>query len=186
MMGFQSCSLSRARLPSTRSSKPSLSSVWKSTAPRLSSENSLAGGGLTLSSASSMDCLWRLLRRPITTPFEGFKTQRPNLVEKPVLDHPTTAMWFDTAAFQPAPQFTIGTSSRNPVRAPGARDLDLALVKRTRLTESVNMEFRSEFFNFTNMPPLGAPAVVLGDTRFGTIISAEDPRVLQFAMTVTF
>jgi hypothetical protein len=64
--------------------------------------------------------------------------------------------------------------------------MDLALVKQTRLTESVNMEFRSEFFNFTNTPPLNAPAVVLGNAGFGSITSAGDPRVIQFAMKVTF
>jgi hypothetical protein len=118
--------------------------------------------------------------------FAGFGVQRPNLVGNPVLDNPSTAMWFNTAAFQTAPQFTIGTSSRNPVRAPGVRNMDLALVKQTRLTESVNMEFRSEFFNFTNTPPLNAPAVVLGNAGFGSITSAGDPRVIQFAMKVTF
>ena len=118
--------------------------------------------------------------------FAGFGTQRPNLAGNPVLDNPTTAMWFNTAAFQTAPQFTIGTSSRNPVRAPGVRNMDLALIKQTRLTESVNMEFRSEFFNFTNTPPLNAPAVVLGNAGFGSITSAGDPRVVQFAMKVTF
>ena len=118
--------------------------------------------------------------------FAGFGVQRPNLVGNPVLNNPSTAMWFNTAAFQTAPQFTIGTSSRNPVRAPGVRNMDLALVKQTRLTESVNMEFRSEFFNFTNTPPLNAPAVVLGNAGFGSITSAGDPRVIQFAMKVTF
>jgi hypothetical protein len=118
--------------------------------------------------------------------FAGFGVQRPNLVGNPVLDNPSTAMWFNTAAFQAAPQFTIGTSSRNPVRAPGVRNMDLALVKQTRLTESVNMEFSSEFFNFTNTPPLNAPAVVLGNAGFGSITSAGDPRVIQFAMKVTF
>jgi len=118
--------------------------------------------------------------------FAGFGVQRPNLVGNPVPNNPSTAMWFNTAAFQAAPQFTIGTSSRNPVRAPGVRNMDLALVKQTRLTESVNMEFRSEFFNFTNTPPLNAPAVVLGNAGFGSITSAGDPRVIQFAMKVTF
>lgn len=118
--------------------------------------------------------------------FAGFSVQRPNRVGNPVLDHPTTAMWFDTAAFQAAPQFTLGTASRNPVRAPGVRNLDLALVKQTRLTESVKVDFRAEFFNFTNTPPLGAPAVVFGNAGFGSITSAGDPRVIQFGMKVAF
>ncbi len=118
--------------------------------------------------------------------FAGFSVQRPNLVANPKLDNPTTAMWFNTAAFQTAPQFTLGTASRNPVRAPGVRNMDLALVKQTNLREAVNMEFRAEVFNFTNTPPLGSPAVVLGNAGFGSITSAGDPRVIQFAMKVTF
>jgi hypothetical protein len=118
--------------------------------------------------------------------FAGFGVQRPNLVGNPVLDNPGTAMWFNTAAFQAAPQFTLGTSSRNPVRGPGYRNMDLAFIKLTKLAERVNMEFRAEFFNFTNTPPLNAPAVVLGNAGFGSITSAGDPRVMQFAMKVTF
>ena len=64
--------------------------------------------------------------------------------------------------------------------------MDLSLIKMTGLQERVNMEFRAEFFNFTNTPPLGAPAVVLGNAGFGTIISAGDPRVIQFGMKLTF
>jgi hypothetical protein len=118
--------------------------------------------------------------------FAGFSVQRPNRLRNPALDHRTTAMWFDTSAFQTAPQFALGNSSRNPVRAPGVRDMDLALVKQTKLAESVNMDFRAEFFNFTNTPPLSAPAVVLGNAGFGTITSAGDPRVVQFGMKISF
>jgi hypothetical protein len=118
--------------------------------------------------------------------FAGFGVQRPNLVGDPVLDNPSTAMWFNTAAFQAAPQFAIGTSSRNPVRGPGVRNMDLALIKNTKMQERVNMEFRAEFFNFTNTPPLNAPAIVLGNAGFGSITSAGDPRVMQFAMKFTF
>jgi hypothetical protein len=118
--------------------------------------------------------------------FAGFGIQRPDRVGNPVLDNPSTAMWFDTAAFQTAPQFTIGTSTRNPVRGPGVRNMDLALVRQTKLQENVNMEFRAEFFNFTNTPLLSAPAVVLGNAGFGSITSAGDPRVIQCAMKLTF
>src|SRR6185369_14079246 len=49
--------------------------------------------------------------------FAGFGIQRPNRVADPNLpaDQQTTARYFNTAAFTPAPQFAIGNSSRNPV-----------------------------------------------------------------------
>ena len=120
--------------------------------------------------------------------FGGFGTQRPNRVADPTLPHgdQTAAAWFDTAAFQQAAQFTIGTSSRNPVRGPGYRNLDLAILKRTFLTETINLEFRTEIYNTTNTPPLGNPNVVFNSAGFGSITSAGDPRVIQFGAKLNF
>src|SRR4029077_13848021 len=63
--------------------------------------------------------------------FAGFGTLRPNLVGDPTLpaDERSPSRWFDTSAFSAAPVFTIGSSSRNPVRGPGYRNLDLALMR---------------------------------------------------------
>jgi hypothetical protein len=85
-----------------------------------------------------------------------------------------------------APQFTIGNSSRNPVRGPQYRNADVAIIKRTYFGENRNIEFRAEAFNVTNTPPLGAPATVADAAGFGSITSAGDPRVLQFGLKVNF
>jgi hypothetical protein len=116
--------------------------------------------------------------------FAGFGTQRPNRIADPTLPGMTrtTERFFDTAAFTVAPQFSIGNSSRNPVRGPGYKNFDLAIIKRTNLTETANIEFRTEFFNLTNTPPLGNPNIVLGSAGFGSITSAGDPRVVQFGL----
>ena len=120
--------------------------------------------------------------------FAGFGTQRPNRVAEPTLPHGrrTTAAWFNTAAFQQAAMFTLGSSSRNPVRGPGYRNFDLAILKRTFLTETINLEFRAEIFNLTNTPPLGSPNVVFNSSGFGSITSAGDPRVIQFGAKLNF
>jgi hypothetical protein len=120
--------------------------------------------------------------------FAGFGTQRPNLIGDPTLpsDDRTVARWFDTSAFATAPQFTLGTSSRNPVRGPGFRNLDLALVRRVFLPSNTSLEIRAEVFNVTNTPPLGAPNGVFGSAAFGTITTAGDPRVVQLALKLTF
>ena len=120
--------------------------------------------------------------------FAGFGTQRPNLIGQANLSNnqQTTARWFNTDAFSIAPQFTLGTASRNPVRGPGLHNLDLALVKQTALTERLMIEFRAEVFNFTNTPPLGNPNTVLGSPGFGSITSAGDPRVIQFGLKLNF
>ncbi|MBS1808931.1 MAG: hypothetical protein JST84_12280 [Acidobacteria bacterium] len=80
----------------------------------------------------------------------------------------------------------LGTSSRNPVRGPGFRNFDLALLKRIRIHETKQLEFRAEAFNVTNTPPLGNPNAVLGAPGFGSITSAGDPRVFQFALKFGF
>ncbi len=121
--------------------------------------------------------------------FAGFGIQRPNRVADPRLpsSERSTARWFDTHAFQVAPQFTLGDSSRNPVRGPGYQDVDLALVKRTPIGGGrTAVELRVEAFNLTNTPPLGAPNGVLGAPGFGSITTAGDPRVVQLGVKVLF
>lgn len=120
--------------------------------------------------------------------FAGFGTQRPNLIADPTLSvaQRGTARFFNTAAFSVAPQFTLGTSSRNPVRGASYHNADLAFIKRIPLRERLNLELRAEVFNLTNTPPLNAPNVVLGTPGFGTITAAGDPRVMQGALKLIF
>ena len=120
--------------------------------------------------------------------FAGFGTQRPNLTGDPTIpaDQRSVSRWFNTSAFTTAPQFTIGTSSRNPVRGPDYRNLDVALIRRVPLPAGKALEVRAEVFNLTNTPPFGAPNGVFGSAAFGTITSAGDPRVVQLAIKFIF
>jgi hypothetical protein len=56
----------------------------------------------------------------------------------------------------PAP--TYGTLQRNAFRGPGRVNFDLALEKRTNLTERVELNFRAEFFNDLNHTEWQTPA----------------------------
>ena len=109
--------------------------------------------------------------------FAGFGTQRPNLIGDPALpdSERSVSRWFNTAAFAAAPQFTIGSSSRNPIRGPGYRNLDLALIRRVALPRQAGLEVRAEVFNATNTPPLGAPNTTVGSAAFGTITTPRTP-----------
>jgi hypothetical protein len=120
--------------------------------------------------------------------FAGFGVQRPILVSNPTLpaDQRTAAHWFDTNAFAITPQFQIGNASRNPVRGPSYRDVDLAFIRRVPLQATRAIEARVEIFNLFNTVLLNAPAAVLGAANFGTITSALDGRVVQLAVKFLF
>ncbi len=117
----------------------------------------------------------------------GFAVQRPNRISNPnQLDGRSVAKYFNTAAFTAAPQFVIGTSSRNPVRGPGLQNADLMIGKTFRISERLNLEFRAEAFNVSNTPPLNDPNGSFGSAAFGTIASAGNPRDFEFVVKVHF
>jgi hypothetical protein len=120
--------------------------------------------------------------------FAGFGIQRPNLIADPNLssDEQTTSRYFNTAAFTQAPQFKIGTASRNPVTGPGYRTADVMVGKILTITERFRTEFRAEAFNITNTPPLGNPNGSFGNAAFGSITTALDPRVFEFVLKLHF
>jgi outer membrane receptor protein involved in Fe transport len=120
--------------------------------------------------------------------FAGFGTQRPNLVGDPTLpaDQRNSDHWFNTSAFEIAPQFTLGTASRNPVRGPSYQNVDLAISRRIPLPRRGIVELRFEVFNLLNTVQFGAPLAVAGNANFGTIITAFDPRVIQLAIKIQF
>ena len=120
--------------------------------------------------------------------FAGFGVLRPNLVGDPTLpaDQQTAAHWFNTAAFKTPDPFTLGNASRNPVRGPSYRDVDVAVVRRVPIHSGDAIELRAEVFNLLNTVNLGPPAGVNGTGNFGTITTALDPRVVQLAVKYLF
>jgi hypothetical protein len=112
----------------------------------------------------------------------GFGVQRPNRVADPnEFAGRSAAEWFRTGAFTQAPQFTVGNSSRNPVRGPGLQNADLMVAKTFRW-----VELRAETFNVSNTPPLSDPNGSFGSAGFGSITSAGNPRVFEFAARLKF
>jgi hypothetical protein len=117
----------------------------------------------------------------------GYAVQRPNRVKDPnSFEGRSATEWFDVSAFTLAPQFTLGTSSRDPVRGPGLQQADLMIGKTFRLTERASLEFRAEAFNISNTPGLNDPNGSFGSAAFGAITSAGDPRDFEFALKLHF
>lgn len=117
----------------------------------------------------------------------GYAVQRPNRLSDPnEFEGRSVTKYFNTAAFAAAPQFVIGTSSRNPVRGPGLQNADLMVGKTFRISERLKLEMRAEAFNVSNTPPLSDPNGSFGNAAFGSISSAGNPRVFEFVAKLHF
>jgi hypothetical protein len=68
---------------------------------------------------------------------------------------PNTARFIVNPAFiigAPASVARVGNLGRNTERSPGINNWNLNILKRTKVTENVRIEFRTEFFNIFNHP----------------------------------
>ena len=98
----------------------------------------------------------------------------------------STARWYDVSAFAPPPPYTFGNAGRNILDGPGRRNLDLSIMKATRITEGQRLEFRAEFFNFTNTPPLNRPDNTITSPTAGQITTAGLGRNIQLGLKYVF
>ena len=112
--------------------------------------------------------------------------QRPNVVGNASLANPGAQEWFNTAAFAIAPPGEFGNAGRNILEGPGLDTVDFSIVKNTRFRERLNTQFRAEFFNLLNHANFNLPDNFLGSSTFGQILSAQDPRRVQFGVKLLF
>jgi hypothetical protein len=96
--------------------------------------------------------------------------------------------WFNTADFVPNAIGTYGNIGKNSLRGPRLFTTDLALLKAGKAGERIRYEFRAEFYNAFNNVNFGNPDAGLQDGPgvFGAITSANDPRILQMALKLSF
>lgn len=118
----------------------------------------------------------------------GFtESQRPNIVGNPVLSSGRTIdHWFNTAAFQQAPDFTLGDSPRFPLHGPGLNNTDLALQRNFVIRERLKLQFRGEFFNAFNHAQFRNPNGNVQSPAFGAITSALPGRVTELVLRLFF
>ena len=132
----------------------------------------------------------------------GRSNQRPNLVGVPSANcdsgHLTNCI--DMTAFALPSNYAWGNFGRNVLRGPGFWNLDFSLFKDFAVSERFKVQFRSEFFNFTNTPQFANPSVALpglssgnlsyasvNPGSFGSITSTiHDNREIQMALKVIF
>jgi hypothetical protein len=119
-------------------------------------------------------------------------TVRPNLAGTPIVTGNPLGNWFaNPTVFVAPPPGAFGTVGRNSFVGPGFEDVDLALIKNTKVTERMNVQFRADAFDLLNHPNYGQPSGtvgsvgVIGSTRFPTGDSGSS-RQLQFALKLQF
>jgi hypothetical protein len=128
---------------------------------------------------------------------------RPLQVASASVPDPNVAHWFNPNAFVVPPPGVIGNTPRNSLFGPQFRHFDFSLFKNFTVTESVKMQFRSEFFNITNTPSyfvannqnsdattnLTPVAGATPSPAFGQIVRTNPnytPRAIQLALKLLF
>lgn len=82
---------------------------------------------------------------------------------------------------------TIGALGLSSVIGPRYLNVDFSTLKRTRITETMNVEFRAEIFNLFNTVNYDNPDLDVNSPSFGRIISIVGrPRFMQFAIRLNF
>jgi hypothetical protein len=104
----------------------------------------------------------------------------------------TQGQWFNPQAFILPALGTWGNLGRGVYSGPGLAEVDFSVFKNLAVSERVNLQFRSEFFNLLNHMNLGAPnTTVFSGTAYsptaGQIASlATTPRQIQFGLKLIF
>jgi hypothetical protein len=122
---------------------------------------------------------------------DGMNNDRANLIGEPRLDpnrsrNDVSTLWFNPAAFTPAPLGPDGNSGRNILDGPGVRNIDLALFRDFGIREGIKLQFRAEMTNALNLVSLNNPNSALNSPAVGTIRGARGMRETQLGLRLTF
>jgi hypothetical protein len=110
---------------------------------------------------------------------------RPDLVSNPNVSNPTPLRFFDPTAFRIPAQGTFGNSGRNVIIGPGIWNVDTALARSIRLSDSTRAQFRADFYNVFNHPNFVAPPTMQNfadSPDFGALFVARSPRIVQIGL----
>jgi len=117
----------------------------------------------------------------------GIGNQRGvQLLANPDDPNRTVDHYLNRAAFaSPAPG-TYSPLGAFTILNPSSLQIDTGLSRTFRVLEGQNIQFRWEVFNVPNRLNANAPVTALNNANFGKILSAQDPRIMQFALKYVF
>ncbi len=130
--------------------------------------------------------LWFTPVTGVDSSLTGVGIDRPNVVGTVAPANQSIATWFNTAAFASNAPGTYGNAGRDSLQGPGGFGMDLALMRRLAIRERQHVEIRAEAFNILNHPTFQNPTATQSNSNFGRILTANDPRILQFALKYVF
>jgi outer membrane receptor protein involved in Fe transport len=118
----------------------------------------------------------------------------PNQITDTVVpgSNPHIIRWFNPACYEPQAPGFLGNVRRNSLPGPGTFDMDFSIIKNTKITERLNMQFRAEAFNVLNHFNLGAPSGGVnlvssaGGESLGSQAPIVTPRQIQFSLQLQF
>lgn len=98
----------------------------------------------------------------------------------------TARYWINPAAFAATAPLRFGTSGRNILNGPAWWNFDLSAFKNFNIGENRYIQFRAEAFNGFNNVQFNPPDQNVVSPTFGTLQSAQRPRVMQLALRFNF
>lgn len=112
----------------------------------------------------------------------------PHATADPRCSEPNTkgALLFNCAAYALPQGLTFGDSGRNSLNHPHRTNFDMSVFKVFKPTEKLAVQFRAEAFNIFNHTRWSGLNSAVNTPSFLYATSAHMPRVLQFALRVTF
>lgn len=81
--------------------------------------------------------------------------------------------YFGKAAFTSEDLGAMGTANQRFFHGPGINNWDAALLKNTRIHESVSLQFRAEFFNVMEHAQFSNPVGSFTSSQFGQVTSVQ-------------
>lgn len=95
---------------------------------------------------------------------------RPDYVQGCNVQENNVNQWFNPNCFILQPSGTLGNFGRDVAIGPPLYDTDFAVLKDTRIRESMNVQFRAEFFNIFNHANFGLPTATVFSSASGTSV----------------
>src|SRR5215472_14661019 len=123
---------------------------------------------------------------PVDTPDQvaPLHTFNPRLVQQ-FPGFAPAHFFFDPTGFASSAIGLEGNARRRFFHGPGVNNWDIALQKDTKITESVDIQFRAELFNAFNHTQFIAPSGILAGS-FGQVTAAAPPRLGQLSLKLNF